>query len=89
MLLYLAVFSSAVAYFLYFHLLERLGPFEMNFIAYAAAAFGALTGWLFLGERITAYTLAGYALIVTGFVLLKRDEIRGAVSQSRSPQRAD
>jgi probable blue pigment (indigoidine) exporter len=89
MVLYLAIFSSAVAYFLYFHLLEQLGPFEMNFIAYAAAAFGALTGWLFLGERITVYTVAGYALILAGFVLLKREQIRGAVSQSETSYRAD
>jgi len=51
MVLYLSVFSSAVAYFIYFYLLEQLGPFEMNFIAYAAAAFSARSLWLGLAFR--------------------------------------
>lgn len=73
---YLAVLSSAVAYLIYFDLLERMGAFEMNFIAYAAAAFGALFGWLFLNEQITIYTSVGYLSILGGFVLLKKDEIQ-------------
>lgn len=88
MLGYLAIFSSAIAYFLYFDLLERLGPVEMNFIAYAAAAFGALSGWLFLDERITVFTLTGFGLIVGGFVLLKRDEIRREIVRSRTSRDA-
>lgn len=81
---YLAVLSSAVAYFIYFALLDRLGAFEMNFIAYAAAAFGALFGWLFLNEQITAYTLVGYVCILGGFVLLKREELRREFGEYRA-----
>lgn len=87
---YLSVLSSAVAYFIYFDLLDRLGAFEINFIAYAAAAFGALFGWLFLNEQITAYTLLGYLCILGGFVLLKKDELRREVVDARTPEdRAD
>jgi drug/metabolite transporter (DMT)-like permease len=78
---YLAVLSSAVAYFIYFDLLDRLGAFEINFIAYAAAAFGALFGWLFLNEGVTVHTLVGYLSILGGFVLLKKDELRQEVSE--------
>jgi drug/metabolite transporter (DMT)-like permease len=87
---YLAVLSSAVAYFIYFDLLDRLGAFEINFIAYAAAAFGALFGWIFLNEGITVYTLVGYVLILGGFVLLKKDELRQEVVEYRfDRERAD
>ncbi|SFS09913.1 Permease of the drug/metabolite transporter (DMT) superfamily [Halomicrobium zhouii] len=86
MILYLSLLSSAVAYFIYFHLLDHLGAFEMNFIAYAAAVFGALIGWLVLNEQITVYTLTGYGLILTGFVLLKKDEIRQELTEAGSTQ---
>lgn len=87
---YLSVLSSAVAYFIYFDLLDRLGAFEINFIAYAAAAFGALFGWLLLNEQLTAYTLVGYLCILGGFVLLKKDELRREFDDSNtSRERAD
>ncbi|WP_135824397.1 DMT family transporter [Halorussus ruber] len=90
MIAYLSVLSSAVAYFIYFDLLDRVGAFEMNFIAYAAAAFGALFGWLFLSEQITAYTVGGYLCILGGFLLLKKDEIRDGVADYRTrARRAD
>jgi drug/metabolite transporter (DMT)-like permease len=89
MVLYLSVFSSAVAYFIYFYLLEQLGPFEMNFIAYAAAAFSALFGWVLLSEGITIATIVGYVVILGGFVLLKRDRIRSELGSSPTPQTSD
>lgn len=73
---YLAVLSSAVGYFLYFDLLDRLGPVEMNFIAYAAAAFGVVFGFLFLEEQVSTNALVGFVAIVGGFVLLKRRVLR-------------
>ena len=76
MLAYLAVVSSAFAYFLYFTLLDRLGAFELNFIAYVAAAFGALFGWLLLDERLSALTMLGFLIVLVGFLLLKWDEVR-------------
>lgn len=75
-LLYLAVLSSAVAYFIYFDLLDRLGPIEINLVAYAAAAFGAVIGWLVLQEQIDTLTLIGFGTIFCGFLLVKRHELR-------------
>lgn len=75
-LLYLAILSSAVAYFIYFDLLDRLGPIEINLIAYAAAAFGAVFGWLLLNERIDELTIFGFVLIFIGFILVKSYELR-------------
>ncbi|GAB3676039.1 DMT family transporter [Halopiger thermotolerans] len=75
-LLYLAVLSSAVAYFIYFDLLDRLGPIEINLVAYAAAAFGAVIGWIVLQEQLDILTLVGLGTIFGGFLLVKRREVR-------------
>ncbi|PSP83718.1 EamA family transporter [Halobacteriales archaeon QS_6_64_34] len=88
-MLYLAVLSSALAYFLYFDLLDRLGPVEMNFIAYAGAAFGVVFGFFLLGERVDVAGLSGFVAILSGFMLLKRTEIASrfgttAVSEERA-----
>lgn len=80
---YLALLSSAVAYFIYFDLLDRLGPVEMNFIAYAAAGFGAIFSWLLLAERIDLMTIIGFLLIIGGFLLLKHEDIRDEYVQYR------
>lgn len=73
---YLVVASSAFGYLLYFDLLERLGPIEINLVSYAAPVAAALTGLLLLGERPSYLTGVGFVLILSGFVVLKRDAIR-------------
>ena len=80
---YLVVVASAAGFLIYFDLLERLGPIEINLVSYAAPVAAAGTGLVFLGETPTVYTAAGFALIVTGFVLLKRDAIRNEVTRLR------
>ncbi|MFC7202384.1 DMT family transporter [Haloferax namakaokahaiae] len=75
-LLYLALAASALGFLIYFDLLERLGPVEINLVSYVAPIFAALSGWLFLSEVPNASTAGGFALIFLGFVLLKRDAIR-------------
>jgi drug/metabolite transporter (DMT)-like permease len=71
-LAYLVVGSSALGYFIYFDLLDRLGPIEINLVSYAAPVFAAVSGWLLLDERIGAATVVGFLAIFVGFVLLKR-----------------
>ncbi|MFD1564462.1 DMT family transporter [Haloarchaeobius amylolyticus] len=83
MLVYLSVLSSAVAYLIYFYLLRELGAFEMNFVAYVAAAFGVIIGWAALQDQITAYTLVGFVCIFCGFLLLKKDQIKHVASIKR------
>lgn len=73
---YLAVVCSALGFLIYFDLLARLGPIEINLVSYVAPAFAAVTGWLVLGETVEAATVVGFAVILTGFVLVKRDAIR-------------
>jgi len=70
---YLAVCASAVGYFIYFRLLDRLGAIEINLVSYATPPFAAVFGWLLLGEAIAPRTLAGFLVISGGFVLIKRE----------------
>ena len=74
-LLFLSIGSSAVGFLIYFDLLDRLGPVEINLVSYVAPVFAALTGLVFLGEPIRPATVGGFALIAGGFALLKRRAI--------------
>ncbi|WP_121822545.1 DMT family transporter [Halostella salina] len=86
-LLYLSVVASAAGFLVYFDLLDRLGPIEINLVSYVAPVFAALSGWLFLEEVIGVPTVAGFLVIFAGFLLIKRralvqefDLVRRAVS---------
>ncbi|MFW6153065.1 MAG: DMT family transporter [Halobacteriota archaeon] len=77
---YLVVVASAVGFLIYFDLLERLGPIEINLVSYAVPVAAAITGVVFLGEVPTAFVVGGFVLIILGFVLIKRDAIRHALT---------
>lgn len=74
-LLYLSLASSALGFLIYFDLLSRLGPVEINLVSYVAPIFAAISGALVLGEVIDAATVVGFVIIFAGFVLLKRRAI--------------
>jgi len=73
---YLALAASAGGFLIYFTLLDRLGPIEINLVSYVAPVFAALAGFLFLGEGIGLPTVAGFLVILGGFLLIKRRAIR-------------
>ena len=79
---YLAVFASAIGYFIYFDLLNRLGAIEINLVSYAAPIFAAISGWLVLNETLDLLSTIGFVVIFGGFLLLKRDAIREELSIS-------
>ncbi|CAI49628.1 DMT superfamily transport protein [Natronomonas pharaonis DSM 2160] len=68
---YLAVFASAVGYVVYFTLLERFGPLEINLVSYVVPVVATLGGIALLGETLTAGMVAGFVLIASGFVVIK------------------
>lgn len=87
---YLSVVASALGFLLYFDLLDRLGPVEINLVSYATPLWAALAGWLVLGETVTGATAIGFVLILAGFWLLKREAIAGALGGlSRALPRRD
>jgi drug/metabolite transporter (DMT)-like permease len=81
---YLSLFASALGFLIYFDLLERLGPIEINLVSYVAPIFAALSGFLFLSEGITPATVGGFLVILVGFVLIKHDAIRQEVNSFRT-----
>lgn len=73
---YLVPFAGALGYLLYFDLLDRLGPVEINLVGYVAPVFAAVIGWAALGETPAESTAVGFGVIIVGFVLVKRETIR-------------
>lgn len=69
---YLVVVASAGGFLIYFDLLERVGPVELNLVSYVVPPVAAVVGIVVLGEVITVRTLIGFLTIVAGFVVLKR-----------------
>jgi len=72
---YLGVFATALAFFLYFTLLARHGILETSLVAYAVPVVATLAGVVLLDERITPISLLGFLVIFVGFLLLKRRAI--------------
>lgn len=72
---YLVIFSSALGFLIYFDLLERMGPIEINLVSYVTPVIATVTGAILLGEEITSATVVGFFVIVTGFVLIKRETL--------------
>ncbi|MFB6112729.1 MAG: DMT family transporter [Halodesulfurarchaeum sp.] len=82
-LLYLAVVSSAGGFLIYFDLLDRLGPIEINLVSYVTPIWAALTGWLVLGETIDTTTVLGFGIIFLGFWFLKREALSAEIQKLR------
>lgn len=66
----LAVLCTAVAYLLYYGLIERVGPTKTLTVTFLSPVFGILWGVLLLGETLNWSTLVGFGIILigTGFV---------------------
>jgi drug/metabolite transporter (DMT)-like permease len=82
-LAYLSLAASAVGFLLYFHLLESLGPIEINMVSYVAPIFAALAGWLVRDEVPTLSLGFGFVVIFAGFVLVKRSAFREEIDSIR------
>jgi drug/metabolite transporter (DMT)-like permease len=65
----LAVFSTALAYFLYFAILVRAGTANLLLVTLLIPPFAIGLGALFLGERIGIEAWIGFAIIGLGFVV--------------------
>jgi drug/metabolite transporter (DMT)-like permease len=65
-LLCLAVFSTALAFTIYFRLLQTLGPVGTTSQAYLRVPIGVAIGVVFLGEVLAPTTLIGLVFVVAG-----------------------
>lgn len=80
-LLWIAIVPGVIGFLLYFTLLGRIGSVRANLVNYVVPIVAALLGWALLGESFGLTTAAGFVLIFSGFVLVQRRALRGAVSQ--------
>jgi len=69
---YLGVFSTALAFVIYFTILEKRGAFETSLVAYLVPVIATIAGAVLLGESVGLLTLTGFLVVFVGFALLKR-----------------
>ena len=65
-LLALAAFSTALAFVIYFRLIQTLGSVGTTSQAYLRVPIGVALGVLFLGERLSPTAWTGLACVVIG-----------------------
>ena len=82
----LAVVCSALAFVIMFALIAEIGPVRMTTITYVNPAVAIAAGALILGERITVWTIVGFALVLAGSYLVTRK--RAAVATPADPSAA-
>lgn len=83
-LAYLAVLGSAVGFTLYFSLLARFGPLQVNLVTYVVPIVATAVGWLLLDEPVTANAVVGFGVVLVGFLLLKNHEIAAELAKYRA-----
>ncbi|MCT9097497.1 EamA family transporter [Haloarchaeobius sp. HME9146] len=88
-LVYLSIFASALGFLIYFDLLDRLGPVEINMVSYVAPVFAALSGWAVLGDTVDVYTVVGFVIIFAGFAVVKRRALAAEVEDIRTTGRQE
>lgn len=69
-LLALSIFSTALAFVIYFRLIGRLGSVATTSVAYLRVPTGVLIGMVFLGETLAPTAWAGLVLIVGGVLAM-------------------
>jgi drug/metabolite transporter (DMT)-like permease len=87
-ILYLAVFGSAIAFALYFWLLQKLPATRLALVAYATPVIAVVVGVLFLDEPFTMRLVVGSAAVIVGVAIAATARGRCAVDQAgASPSR--
>jgi drug/metabolite transporter (DMT)-like permease len=71
-LLYLGTFGTAVGFVLYFEGVSRIGVIRSGSFAYLIPVCGVILSVIFLGERLTALTVAGGLLVLCGLWIVQR-----------------
>lgn len=66
----LALVSTALAYFLYFRLIDRSGASNAQLVAFLMPILAVILGIAFLGESLSGGQIAGAGLIAVGLVIL-------------------
>lgn len=75
---YVAIFPSILAYAFYNRGVEEIGPSRASLFIHLMPVFGSILAMLLLGERLSWYHGAGFALIAAGLLLATRTLRRAA-----------
>jgi len=71
-ILYIGIFASIIAYFLWNRSVDLLGPSKASMIYYSIPLFSGLLAYLFLNEQVSMVHLFSGILIVSGILLANR-----------------
>ncbi|MGH7756268.1 MAG: DMT family transporter [Vulcanimicrobiaceae bacterium] len=85
-LLSLSVFSTALAFIIYFRLVHTLGSIGTTAQAYLRVPIGVAIAVLFLGESLTSTAWAGLACVVAGVAAMTIPNRKCPISQPTEPQ---
>jgi drug/metabolite transporter (DMT)-like permease len=81
-ILVLGLVGTAVAYLLFFALIQQAGPVYAGLVTYLVPPIALAYGAIFLGERFGAYAFVGLVLILGG-VALATGSVRLAALRAR------
>ena len=68
----IGMFSSVLAYILWNRGVEAVGANVAGLFVHLMPVYGVVLAWLFLGERLAAFQVAGIALILAGIWVTSR-----------------
>ncbi|WP_435335901.1 DMT family transporter [Haloarchaeobius sp. TZWWS8] len=77
-LVYLGVFAGALAYIIYFGLIDEVGAVRTNLVFYVTPVVATLGGWALLSESIAPSAMLGFGIIFAGFALIGSESIDAA-----------
>lgn len=72
----LAILCTAIAYLLYFYLIESIGPTKTLSVTFLIPVFGMIWGVLFLNEKITIGMIVGFFIILGSVFLISDIRLR-------------
>jgi drug/metabolite transporter (DMT)-like permease len=83
----LGVLATAVAYLLYFWLINHVGPTRTTLVTYLLPCTALLWGVLFLGEQVSWNTVAGLLLVLLG-TMVTNGRLNGPIGRRAGRQPA-
>jgi drug/metabolite transporter (DMT)-like permease len=69
------LFSSFIAYVFWNRGVDQVGASVAGLFVHLMPVFGTILAWLFLGERLQLFHVAGIALILTGIYVTSRTAV--------------
>ncbi len=85
-LLAFSILCSAVAYVIYYGLIDRAGPTKALTVTFLIPVFAMIWGFAFLGERITAMMIVGALIILCGSFLITGPALRKRAQPIKRPR---